>query len=183
MGLPRRVRDSRAYLSSFLGGGTRALLRCTPGQAIATNYPRNRGVVGPDALRLRETIRGIDQRRGDERFVESVTGIRHHHELGFRPRAVKVPCGDGRGTGVIALLHDYSRDVGKRAGFADELAVVEEPAINEIVVLNSGENERVMRISEGSRNIRLRQQSGNERLPNRSRNHGGAVNSGVVIRE
>ena len=110
-----------------------------------------------------------------------MTGILHHHELGFRPRAVQVPCRDGRGTDVVALLHDYSRDVGKRTRFADELAVVEEPAINEIVVLDSGQNDRVMRISESSRNIRLRQQSDGGCLPNRSRNHGEAVNSGVVI--
>src|SRR3990170_1006535 len=114
-----------------------------------------------------EAVGRLDEGAQDARLVEGMPGVRPHHELGLRPRPVKVPGGDRRRADVIASLHDDATDVFQHTGITDELAVIEPAAVHEVVVLDAGKGEREARFGESRDDIWPAKQGDGRRLPGR----------------
>ena len=78
---------------------------------------------------------------------------------------MQIPGGLGRASSVVAPLHDDSGDVAQLVRVADQLTVLHPPGMDEEMVLDAGEGERVSRIVVAVRHRWIRQESNGFALP------------------
>ena len=81
-------------------------------------------------------------------------GGRADHQLRLRPGLVQVPRIGDRADHVVAPVHDHAGDVGDAVGIAQQLVVgIEEPLVDEVMVLDARESQRELRIAMTARVI------------------------------
>src|SRR5690606_12033477 len=120
----------------------------------------------PPADSARETVgrrhQGIDGFRLERRMA----GGRGDHQFRPRPGLVQVPGVLHRAHDVVAPVVDHAGDVGDPAGVAQQLVVdFEEPAVDEIVVLDPGEGQGEMRVLMAGGEILVDMQEAGRALP------------------
>ena len=129
---------------------------------------RGEGAGRPDQVRAKRSVASIRWcRMPGSVYAWPASSTRWNSASGHA--LVQVPGGRRGRADVVAALHDHARDVPDLVDVAEELVVLQEPAVDEVVVLDPRERHRVVVALVLADVVLVGQQRDGRRPPTRSR--------------
>src|SRR5688572_17364593 len=150
---------------------------------MSTPHPRSRAHNTPNSYLERKPIGRGDQRLEDAGLRECVAGYRNDRKFGTGPGLMQFIGRNGRGRHVVTTLDDDTRNVGQPVGIGDQLTLRKPAPMEEVVVLDACESQRVRRIAELRNQAFVRLQGDGGSLPGAPGHTGRPVNGLIGIEE